>query len=371
MPPAAALVDYSSSIEEPFDGIADVGGIEVEAVEGGDDKSVVTRIMMMPRDHRSEEDSGLRQMKERILSPQKAEHLDENSSRYDYLNTNNTEKCLADSFDSLDEIEEDSHEAKLIRTLAEKANILSYNLHSGLGDATTEPEVNPQDRHFIEETEAKYLDVLDKHLEETDPESMSFSDLDDRPDDPHPKKNQANIDVIFEHFLEAPCCECTTGSSRSLKSALKPSKWTFLEGSSQASVNGDVPRSRSVQFNDVNIREFKMTLGNHPSATSGPPVMLDWETLPASNVMKLEDYERAREPRRNRRQLKLSLQQRHIILVKERGFSFEEVKGAWQEALAVRKQRKTTLERGLAMMKWDEVWESTCRKINRLVDVSA
>ena len=126
-----------------------------------------------------------------------------------------------------------------------------------------------------------------------------------------------------------------------------------------------------MQFKDVNIREFKMTLGNHPSATSGPPVMLDWETRPASNVMKLEDYERAREPRRNRRQLKLSLQQRHIILVKERGFSFEEVKGAWKEALAVRKQRQTTLDRGLAMMKWDELWESTCRKLNRLVDVSA
>jgi hypothetical protein len=122
-----------------------------------------------------------------------------------------------------------------------------------------------------------------------------------------------------------------------------------------------------VQFKDIDIREFQMTLGNHPSATSGPPVMLDWEYNPEPKMLDLETYEKAREPRRNRRQLKLSLQQRHIILVKERGFSFEEVKGAWQEALEVRKQRKETLERGLALMKWDEVWESTCRKFHRLV----
>jgi hypothetical protein len=87
--------------------------------------------------------------------------------------------------------------------------------------------------------------------------------------------------------------------------------------------------------------------------------MLDWEALPAHNVMELEDYKWAWEPRQNWWQLKLSLQQRHVILVEERGFSFEEVKGAWQEALlAVRKQRKMTLKRGLALMKWDEVWES-------------
>ncbi len=111
-----------------------------------------------------------------------------------------------------------------------------------------------------------------------------------------------------------------------------------------------------------------MTLGNHPSATSGPPVMLDWAEPPSQETMALESYESNRPPRRNRRQLKLSLQQRHNILVKERGFTFEEVKGAWQEALEIRKQRKETLERGLALMKWDEVWESTRRKVSRLID---
>lgn len=100
------------------------------------------------------------------------------------------------------------------------------------------------------------------------------------------------------------------------------------------------------QISAQDIREFKMTLGNHPSATSGPPVMLSSDLHSPRKVMTLEQYEQTRPPRRKRRQLKLSLQQRHNVLVKERGFSFEEVKGAWQEALEIRKQRKETLERG-------------------------
>lgn len=342
MPPAA-LVEYCYAVEEPFDSTADVGGIEVEAIEG------LVTIRMMPRDHRSEEGIGRRKLS--------SDSLDD--ARYGYL-INSKEKCLADSFDSVDVIEEDSNEARMIRTLAAKAMTRS---DSGLGSS-----------YSMDEAEAKYLEVLDKHMEETDPEAVSFADMDNGPDDVHPKKNQASMDDIFEHLLNSPCCECAESTVRPLKSALRYPKWTFsdvIPYQTSSPAADESIRNRSVQFNDVDIKEFKMTLGHHPSATSGPPVMLDWNTQPSSNVMKLEAYEKARQPRRSRRQLKLSLQQRHVILVKERGFSFDEVKSAWQESLQIRKQRKLTLERGLAMMKWDEVWESTCRKMNRLVDGSS
>jgi hypothetical protein len=357
MPPAATLIEYSSSVQEPFD---EVGGIEVQAIEGEDAISVVTRVMMIPHARGAEDSHFLGSTKPQCIGLP-------DDSRYAYL-VGNAEKCLADSFDSFDEIDEDSSEARLIKSIAEKATstVMPYNLNTGLG----EPLVEPRDPYFLDETEAKYLDVLDKHLEETDPETMSFADLESGPDDPHPKKNIGNVDDIIGHFLDSPCCECTQITPRPLKSALKPSRWTYIGESQEISVHSDFPRSRSVQFKDVDIREFKMTLGNHPSATSGPPVMLDWDSESEPRLTTLEAYERGREPRRNRRQLKLSLQQRHVILVKERGFSFEEVKGAWQEALNVRKQRKETLERGLALMKWDEVWESTCRKFARVVDGS-
>lgn len=343
MPPAAQF-EFSSFVEEPYDSIEDVGGIEVEALQDIAGMHVTTRIRMLPIDHSLDDLKG---------------PLD---SRFAYFLTGN-EKCLADSFDSVDEIVENSNEERLLRTLAARATVVPYSIDSGLGEPVEDP-------YFIDGTEAKYLDVLDRHMEETDPHSVSFADLETDLDDSHPNKNRPSMDEIMEHFLDNPCCKCNPlESTRPLKSALRPPRWSAHRSDNRVSL---ISRrvNESVQFKEVDIREFKMTLGNHPSATSGPPVMIDWDSRPEKTVVDLETYEKTRRPRRSRRQLKLSLQQRHNILVKENGFTFEEVKGAWQESLEIRKQRKETLERGLALMKWDEVWESTCRKFSRLANGS-
>lgn len=359
MPPAAQF-DFVAALEEPYTSIEDVGGIEVEAVHGLDNLRVVTRIRLLPRDPLSDEYRHSRN----FLSTSALEE-----SRFEYFDASKG-KCLADSFDSFDEIEEDSNEARLLKSLAAKAAVIPYNLESGLGEPMLDYNGGTHEAYFLDEHEAKYLDVLDRHLEDTEAESMSFSGLESGPDGPHPAKTMANMDQIMEHLLDNPCCECSpTRMARPLKSSLRPSRWTYRNGDrivlgTRRAQSSDL----SVQFKEVDIREFKMTLGNHPSATSGPPVMLDWQTNSSESLMDIASYEKSRQPRRNRRQLKLSLQQRHNILVKERGFSFEEVRGAWQEALEIRKKRKETLERGLALMKWDEVWESTCRKFARIVD---
>ena len=44
---------------------------------------------------------------------------------------------------------------------------------------------------------------------------------------------------------------------------------------------------------------------------------------------------------------------------------------AWQEALDVRKGRQETLERNPALLKWDEAWESVCRKVNRVTGIGS
>ena len=355
MPPAATLVDYSFPVDEYY---SDVVGIEVLAVENGELKtgSIATRIVLTPRVCNSDEKSSPTSIADRRV-------VQDETNRYDFLDPS-PGKSLADSFDSLDEIKEGSNEAKLLKRLAASNDtVMSYNPNSGLVKPCSES-------YYVNETEARYLDVLDRHLEETDPECTKLSEMDEGPDDPHPNKHMAKLDEIIEHLLDVPCCECAHSAKPGLKSALRPSKWT------SGGCDGDIPddnnlppRHRSVAFKNVKIQEFNMTLGNHPSATSGPPVMLDLSPRSQPQELDLEAYEQGRQPRRSRRQLKLSLRQRHGILVKERGFSFEEVKSAWQEALEVRKQRKETLERGLALMKWDEVWESTCRKFNRLVDI--
>jgi len=82
----------------------------------------------------------------------------------------------------------------------------------------------------------------------------------------------------------------------------------------------------------------------------------------------LEQYEKARQPRRNRKQLKLSFEDRRGILEGERGYSVKEIKEAWLEALAIRKQRQETRMRGPTLTLIDEAWESACRKYQRIFD---
>lgn len=318
MPPAATILNCT---------VIDVGGIEVEQISGED---VIS------------------------LFPSEAPKMSD-SDRFAYFQSMKSgDKCYATSFDSIDEIDEDSNEAKLINRIAQKAIVQSS-------------ETNASD---FNEAEAQYLDVLDRHIEDTYPEMTSFADLETEADDHHPKKNQFSADEMLDHFLDSSCCQCsqTSNTRRPLRSSLKSPRWSSICDEGIPARSSPV-NSNSVKFSSVETRMFLMTLGYHPGACSGPPIRLDYDSSTEPQTMDMEEYEKSRYPKRNRRQLKLSLQQRHNILVKERGFSFEEVKGAWQNALEIRKERQETLERGLALMKWDEVYESACRKFNRLVDV--
>jgi hypothetical protein len=110
-----------------------------------------------------------------------------------------------------------------------------------------------------------------------------------------------------------------------------------------------------------------MTLGNHPSATSGPPVMLD--SVASERTVDLDEYEHNRGPRRKRRQLKLSYKERKAYLTNECGYSTMEIQKEWAEALEIRKQRHETLNRGILLMAFDDVYESACRKMNRATSV--
>lgn len=154
-------------------------------------------------------------------------------------------------------------------------------------------------------------------------------------------------------FVDAPCQAC-----KPLKSALRDPN----RSASPLVVD------RSVSFNNLQIREYDMTLGDHPSAVTGPPVQLSWEHKPQQDIP-LEEYEQARQPRRNRRQLRLSYREREQLLFNERGFTPEEVNTAWMEALTIRKQRKETLTLSDAQRQMEEAWESTQRKIGRLFTI--
>jgi len=403
MPPAAVRTDAPQQYGMCC-GAFDIGEIEIEvqAMDGDQNSVKSTQIVVSPGSN--------------------------HPPRHHYINDDGNEPpelTRAESFDSADEIIEGSNEMKLMRRVVEKQRQheqqqLELELEkqrNGIGiglerqDSMSDTNsVNSNDVFdSIENSkEMEYLDVLDRHLNQTNPEVLDYEHLNDESEDLHPNKQQfqANLDDIIEHLCVVPCGGCIPiamddnpgGYPRSVLRVPKyssPDQYPPLVNSantaSVSTANFEPPilirsssaydasglnhrgrNNHSVTFQNVDIRHLKMTLGNHPSATTGPPVMLDGELAEpqhlARQVMTLDKYEKTRPARRKRRQLKLTLQQRHNILVKERGFSFEEVKGAWQQSLQIRKQRRETLERGLAMMKWDEVWESTCRKFNRLVD---
>jgi len=413
MPPAAVINDYESSFPLCC-GAFDIGEIEIEvqAVDGDITSVKSTQIVVLPGS-----------------SIGSVGNIKDGPSQNYFTGVGrdqiSLDRCLADSFDSSDEIVEGSNEMKLMKRVVNRQRANSKNVNRLYHGSQQTAELQRQDSMsdtnsvnsndvFIsieDSKEMEYLDVLDQHLNQTNPEGLDYTLLEDELEDSHPNKQkyQANLDDIIEHLCAAPCGECLPDVDTIIdensaggypKSVLRKPRYSSTDQYTHSSVNSringgihgqpilirsssdcnytdrnsNIQERHSVQFQNVDIRNFKMTLGNHPSATTGPPVMLDGELIEphhlARKIIALEKYERTRQPRRKRRQLKLTLQQRHNILVKERGFSFEEVKGAWQESLQIRRQRKETLDRGLAMMKWDEVWESTCRKFNRLVDVT-
>jgi hypothetical protein len=131
---------------------------------------------------------------------------------------------------------------------------------------------------------------------------------------------------------------------------------------------GAIISDHNVSFNSLTVREYDLTLGDHPSSASGPPVQLDWEHK-AENTMDLNDYEKMRQPRRRRRELKMSFQEREEIL-QGYGFTMDQLKDAWMESLKVRQQRYETIMAGSITTKMEEAWESACRKFGRIFTLS-
>mmetsp|Transcript_23270 Transcript_23270/g.35910 ORF Transcript_23270/g.35910 Transcript_23270/m.35910 type:complete len:265 (-) Transcript_23270:770-1564(-) len=143
----------------------------------------------------------------------------------------------------------------------------------------------------------------------------------------------------------------------------KPIKSALKHGSGGAT---SPSVDRNVSFSSIQVREYNMTLGDHPVSKSGPPVALDWN-YEREDVVDLDTYEKARQPRRHRRKLKLSYKDREKILLHDRGFSKDEVREAWVAAIEIRKQRRETIARGALNEKVDEAWESANRKFWRLL----
>ena len=171
----------------------------------------------------------------------------------------------------------------------------------------------------------------------------------------------------FFSFLDTliyGCVGCEPCSVSSL--TIKPREGILKKGGAYGATR---PIDRSVSFSSLEIKEFSMSLGDHPCSGTGPPVMLDWESKPTlERVVSLDEYERHRSPRRSRSKLRLSYRDRKGILEGQQRFTAEEVNRAWAEALRIRQQRQETLKRGVLLNTWDDVCESWQRKCHRVAE---
>jgi len=103
-------------------------------------------------------------------------------------------------------------------------------------------------------------------------------------------------------------------------------------------------RDLTTTFSTLEIREYKITLGDNPGGAQGPPISLDWKySKRQTQVIALEEYEKMRPPRRRKSQLRMTNSIRRWVLLREEGFSLRDIDKATKAAESVRIQRKKSI----------------------------
>lgn len=102
---------------------------------------------------------------------------------------------------------------------------------------------------------------------------------------------------------------------------------SFSSSDSNDDTNDQRPK-RSVQFSNLIIRTYSLTLGDHPFCSSGPALTLGWSYSPTHIQVKVDEFENVRSPRRNFRQLTLDPAERRKMLVEAGGYTLEDLRKA-------------------------------------------
>mmetsp|Transcript_17128 Transcript_17128/g.24103 ORF Transcript_17128/g.24103 Transcript_17128/m.24103 type:complete len:323 (+) Transcript_17128:258-1226(+) len=124
--------------------------------------------------------------------------------------------------------------------------------------------------------------------------------------------------------------------------------------------------SSKVNFQNVTIREYDVTLGDNPSVSYGPPLSLDW-TYSENDSMCVNEYEGSRNQRRTPRQMCVNYFQR-VNILSTVGHTEEEIKQAKKEVKKTKNQRAMTRQ-FLPLLKVEDAVTSAGRKAKRIMGV--
>lgn len=120
--------------------------------------------------------------------------------------------------------------------------------------------------------------------------------------------------------------------------------------------------SRNVSFSSLEVREYEITLGDHPSVSVGPPISLSWKYNKETSF-DIEAFEAGRQPRRSRSDLILDIRKRRQILKEGAGFSASEIKHATMEVLRIKKNRSQSTSK---IHEIEESFASAMRKFKSI-----
>jgi hypothetical protein len=114
-----------------------------------------------------------------------------------------------------------------------------------------------------------------------------------------------------------------------------------------------------VSFDQVEIREYALCLGNNPATTHGPPLSIDWDYNEAG-TFGLEEYETTRPPRRITQGMKVPGVVREEMLLDQTDVTKEQI-NATIAAIQVDRQRRQIC---VAMQEFEE-WHIPLETIRR------
>lgn len=125
-----------------------------------------------------------------------------------------------------------------------------------------------------------------------------------------------------------------------------------------------------VSFYRIEIREYNRCVGDNPSVTAGAPISIGWEYNKKHKYFNVAQYESYRGGNARRKQVdyRLSPETRRDLL-KDHGFTTEEIEKATEAAKKINLLRKATNQANPALEKTTEVIENVSRNFKKFVNL--
>jgi len=171
------------------------------------------------------------------------------------------------------------------------------------------------------------------------------------------------LDVERVEVEDTPVTAVAHTMAKPLKSCMKKPRGNVPEHKKRTKKN--------VVFHEVTVRDYSITLGDHPNVSYGPPIMLSWDYL-EYDPLAIDEYEIHHEKRRNMRQMMLNYYRRRDMLLCYGEYNQEELRAAWKAVKKVKRQRYITRSyfTPLPVRVVEDACESAVRKIKRRMSKS-